>query len=117
MIRIPMVERFGPVCGTPDEADRLRGEVRGLLERGDAVCLDFTGVTMITGFFLNAVIGELFGEVPADVVTTRLTWSGLDEAHQAFAQLVQEKAQWFFSQPPEVQARLAEAYFHPVEHL
>src|SRR5436309_3569859 len=105
MTRIPVVERFGPVCGTPDEADQLRAEVRGLLERGEAVCLDFTGVTEVIASFLSGVIGVLFGEVPADVLTTRLTWCGLDEAHDALVRLVIEKAQWFFSQPPELQAR------------
>jgi hypothetical protein len=115
MTNLSVAERFGTACMDPDDSDRLRDEVRALLQRGEKVCLDFTGVSTVTAPFLNEVIGSLHGEFPADFLGEHLKWQGLDEAGDSMARLLRERAIWFFAQPEEVRGRLVDAAFHPLE--
>jgi hypothetical protein len=117
MATLSMMERMGPICGGPDEGERIREEVRALLQRGEPVCLDFTGVRFVLSPFLMQVIGPRYGEFAKDFLATHLTWSGLSDLGDSAAKRVRDKAIFFYSQTPEIQARLIEAALHPVEHL
>jgi hypothetical protein len=114
---ISVIAVCGPICGDPDDADRLRNQASALLVQGEAVCLDFAGVTDLTGPFVMDVIGRLHGEFPADFLAIHLTWSGLSEALDAATRGLRERAIWFYSLPESMQERVAEAGARAVEEL
>ncbi len=117
MVRLPVVDRIGPICVAPDDGERVRSEAREFLRRGEPVCLDFTGASVVTPPFLADVIGALHGEFANDFLANHLTWTGLGNAHDDAARRAREKAIFFYAQSPAVQARLVEAATHPVEQL
>ena len=114
-MRISVLDLCGPICVDPDDGFRVCQDARQVLENGDAVELDFEGVTLLTGSFLNAAVGCLYGAFSADDLVQRLTWVGLDATDEAVLRVVQENAIEFFALNPAQRQRLAEEALSPVE--
>ena len=70
---IPVSQFCGPYCIDPADGERLFAEVSAALRRGEPICLDFDGVSVVTGSFLNAAVGCLYGVFGADVLEKQLT--------------------------------------------
>lgn len=114
-MRIPVVDLCGPICVDPDDGFRVCEQARPALERGDVVVLDFDGVTDLTGSFLNAAVGCLYGSFSADDLAQRLTCLGLDATDEAVLRVVQENAVEFFALNSTQRQRLADEALSPVE--
>ena len=78
-------------------------------QRRESVCLDFSGVKVLTSRFLVAAVGALYGTFPPHDLEARLTFAGLDPVDAELVREVQAKAKRFYAAPPELRARLAEA--------
>ena len=79
------------------------------VDRGDDVCLDFTGVTHVLPPFLMDAVGGLYGSYAKEELERRLKWRGLSKIDENIMQIVQEHAILFFSATPAVQEELIAA--------
>ena len=114
-MRIPVLDLCGPICVDPDDGFRVCEQARPALERGESVVLDFAGVTDLTGSFLNAAVGCLYGTFSADDLEQRLTCLGLDVTDESVLRVVKENAVEFFALNPAQRQRLAEEALSPIE--
>jgi hypothetical protein len=106
-MKVPVVELVGPVCVAPSDGARLYERLSGLLQSGELVELDFSGVTTLTSSFLNPAVGKLYGTF-ADL-ESRMTFTGLDAGDSAVLRLVQSNAKRFYASDSERQQRLKDA--------
>jgi hypothetical protein len=111
MTEIRVAELFGPICVASDDGARLCDMLRGPLDRGETVCLDFTGVTTLASSFLNPAVGCLYAFFDKEDLDRRLVWKGLDATDEAVLRLVQRNAVRFYSAPERVKEALATAAF------
>lgn len=54
----------GPICVSAEDGQRLHGKIAPLLREGRKVALSFEQVDTLISAFLNAAIGQLYGEFP-----------------------------------------------------
>lgn len=106
---IPVSQFCGPYCVDPADGERLSAEASAALRRGEPICFDFAGVSALSGPFLTAALGPLFGDFGADVLAKQLTTRGLDAVDAAAVEQVKEKAIQFYAASPEQRAGLLEA--------
>ncbi len=106
MTEMRMIDLFGPYCGSLDDGAELCVQVRPALDRGETVCLDFSGVTRIYPSFLGAAIGPLYAVFTKDDLEKRLLWKGLNALDEDMMQYLQKKAILFYSVSPEIQEQL-----------
>jgi len=50
------------LCTAADDGEKVHKEVAAAIRQGDKVCLSFEGVEDLTSAFLNAAVGQLYGE-------------------------------------------------------
>ena len=65
--------------------------------QGNCVEVSFAGVTRLTTAFLNAAIGQAYGEFSADEIREYLRVSGLDQQDLSLMQKVVDRAITFFA--------------------
>ncbi len=97
MKTIKVLDLCGAVCVDPDDGAKVCEAASKTLAAGEGVCFDFTGVTTLTGSFLNAAIGCLYGSFDKERIERDLNWTGLDETDQSLVRLVQVNAMRYFS--------------------
>ncbi len=106
MTEMRIVDLFGPYCGTYDDGAQLCEQIRLALDRGETVCLDFSGVTSLVPPFLGPAIGPLYAVFTKEDLEKRLLWKGLDELDDHMMRHIQKKAILFHSVSPEIQEQL-----------
>jgi hypothetical protein len=111
MVDIRIIDFFGPICVDSEDGARLGERVRAALDRGETVCLDFTGVSTLAGAFLNASVGCLYGFFGKEDLDRRLLWRGLDATDEAMLRIVQRSAIRFYSAPKTLQQKLLSSSF------
>jgi uncharacterized protein DUF4325 len=104
----------GPYCVDPVKGAQVGESVAAVLQSGETVCLDFTGVKVLTSRFVVAAVGSLYGRFTAQEVEERLSFVGLDRVDEELVREVQVKAQQFYAASPELRARLAKAGHQPI---
>jgi hypothetical protein len=104
-ITISVVSISGPICVDPEDAWKLCGLLREHLQRAKGiVCLDFTGVEVLTSAFLNGSLGCLHATFSADYLCSALTVKGLEQPDSALVDLIRRSAAEYFSKSPEERA-------------
>jgi hypothetical protein len=53
-------------CTAADDGEKVHKAVASAIRQGDRVCLSFKGVEDLTSAFLNAAVGQLYGEFSED---------------------------------------------------
>jgi hypothetical protein len=106
MTEMRIVDLFGPDCGTYDDGAQLCEQIRLALDRGETVCLDFSGVTWLVPPFLGPAIGPLYAVFTKDDLENRLLWRGLNALDEHMIRDIQKKAILFYSVSPEIQEQL-----------
>ncbi len=115
-MNIRVADLCGPICVDPADGERLLEQVVIALDRGDAVCLDFTDVYTLTSSFLNTAVGCLYGRFLAADLAVRLAYVGLDETDESILHLVQQNAIRYFAASPEQREQLTAAVGYPFSH-
>jgi STAS-like domain of unknown function (DUF4325) len=115
-MKIVVVDLCEPFCVDPADGVRTQAATTAALQRGEAVCLDFSGVTVLTSSFLNTAVGRLYAALPAGTLESRLTFTGLDAIDEALVREVQANARRFYAATPEQQAQLVESASHLIEN-
>ncbi len=69
---------YGTDFGTRDMGQKLRQELLALINAGEKVILDFTGVNVVSNSFADECIAKLLLEMPLDELKSHTTFRGLN---------------------------------------
>jgi STAS-like domain of unknown function (DUF4325) len=70
---IYIAQRLGTgICVTAQDGQIIYKLLHAAIESGDRIQLSFSGVTRMTTAFLNAAVGQLYGEFPIDKVRSQM---------------------------------------------
>lgn len=79
------------------------------LRREDDVVVSFAGIEDVTSAFLNAAIGQLYGEFDEDVIRKHLRVTDAEGDHLLLLKRVVERAKEFFRDPEQYRAAVTGA--------
>ena len=87
-------------CTASDDGEKVHIKIAEALGRGDRVQISFQGVEDLTSAFLNAAVGQLYGEFPEDKLRSVLL-PPLEASPEDLALLkrVVDRAKAFFQDP------------------
>ena len=77
MVEFKFIE-YGTDFGTRDMGQKLRQKLLALINAGDKVVLDFTGVNVVSNSFADECIAKLLLEMPLDELKRHTTFRGLN---------------------------------------
>jgi hypothetical protein len=92
-----MHELFGENLLSPDEGDRVRKLVHADLKSGRDVTMDFAGVRIVASSFLNSAIGQLYADIPDDVIREHLKVPNLSDAGRFALKRVVDNSKRYYS--------------------
>jgi hypothetical protein len=90
----------GGICVAADDGHKVHDRIVAEFNEKNRVTLSFRGVTRLTTLFLNAAVGQLYGEYPEEY--TRAHLAPADEAedwHLTRLKTVVDHAKRFFANP------------------
>ena len=70
--------QYGENFGTRDMGAKIRKELLALLEGGERLVLDFTGVNVVTNSFADECIAKLLLDMPLEELKKKTTFRGLN---------------------------------------
>ena len=98
------------ICVSADDGNRLHDAIKEQIDRDCRVTLSFSGVTRMTTAFLNAAVGQLYGEYSEEEVRRHLAPPTETESwHRNRLKLVVDRAKIFFRNPDAVKSALLKA--------
>ena len=89
----------GPLCVSAEDGHRVHDKIVPLLRDGQKVTLSFEQVETLISAFLNAAVGQLYGEFPEDRIRELLSVRDMDEDDMAILKRVVENAKAYFKSP------------------
>jgi len=91
----------GPLCVSASDGQRLHDKIAPLLRKETPVVLSFKRVDILISAFLNAAIGQLYGELPEDRLDELLDFRDLaDDDHEMLTHVI-ENAKAYFRRPQD----------------
>ncbi len=91
----------GPLCVSTSDGQRLHDKIAPLLEQQTPVVLSFKRVDILIAAFLNAAIGQLYGELPEDRLDELLSFRDLATDDREMLTHVVENAKAYFRRPQD----------------
>ncbi|MCZ8044463.1 MAG: STAS-like domain-containing protein [Beijerinckiaceae bacterium] len=90
----------GGICVSASDGHRVHDAVRQAILKGQRAVISFSGVTRLTTAFLNAAIGQLYGEFPEELIRQHLApVRDADDRQLRQLKLVVDRAKQFFADP------------------
>lgn len=89
----------GPLCVSTSDGQRLYDKIAPLLVRDTSVDLSFERVEIVIPAFLNAAVGQLFGQLSEDRIRSLLSFRHLADDDWEMLELVIENAKMYFNTP------------------
>ena len=89
----------GPLCVSAEDGQGRHDKIVPLLRDGQKVTLSFEQVETLISTFLNAAVGQLYGEFPEDRIRELLSVRDMDEDDMAILKRVVENAKAYFKSP------------------
>ena len=89
----------GPLCVSASDGQRLHNKIAPLLEEGTPVVLSFERVDILISAFLNAAIGQFYGELSEDRIDELLSFRDLAADDREMLTHVVDNAKAYFSRP------------------
>ena len=77
MVEFKFIE-YGTDFGTRDMGQKLRQKLLAIIDSGEKVVLDFTGVNVVSNSFADECIAKLLMEMPLDELKRHTTFRGLN---------------------------------------
>jgi hypothetical protein len=96
-----------PYCVSSSDGLAVHDCVAEQLRKGTDVVVSFAGVEEITSAFLNAAIGQLYGEFPEEAIRDHLHVIGADRDHLVLLKRVVDRAKDFFRDPNQFAAAVS----------
>jgi hypothetical protein len=88
-----------PLCVASDDGEKVYERIEKAMRQGRSVALSFLNVTSLTSAFLNAAIGQLYGEFSEAEIRAKLTAKDMEPDDLALLRRVVETAKAYFSNP------------------
>ena len=99
-MRISVFEVVGSeLCVAADDGQRVYDQVAAALQEHHQVALSFLNVTNLTSAFLNAAVGQLYGEFTAEEVRAGLKVEDMSPEDLALLKRVVVTAKLYFKDP------------------
>lgn len=89
----------GPLCVSAEDGQRVYDKIEPLLREGQKVNLSFGQVETLISVFLNAAIGQLYGNFSEDRIRELLSVVDLEEEDRVILKRVVENAKAYFKAP------------------
>ena len=89
----------GPLCVSTEDGQRLYDKISPLLKEGMPVALSFERIDTLISAFLNAAIGQLYGELPEARIHELLSFQDLADDDSEVLKRVVENAIAYFGNP------------------
>ena len=103
-VRIQVSEVVGTnLCVASEDGQKVHDQVAGALRRGRRVLLSFLNVEALTSAFLNAAVGQLYGEFSPEQVRAGVSVVDMDPADIALLKRVVDTAKDYFKDPGRFQ--------------
>ena len=87
----------GPLCVSVSDGQRLHDKIAPVLKAGRPVVLSFEGVDILIPAFLNAAVGQLYGELSKNRIRELLSVRDLAPDDLDMLRRVVENAKLYFS--------------------
>ncbi|MCC6611672.1 MAG: STAS-like domain-containing protein [Burkholderiales bacterium] len=89
----------GPLCTSSDDGQLVHDRIAPLLRQGKRVALSFAQVDTVISAFLNAAIGQLYGELKEEEIRDRLALRDMAPEDLVLLKRVVENAKAYFKDP------------------
>ncbi len=99
----------GGVCVASSDGQKVHDQIAAALGAGRAVDLSFANVKSLTSAFLNAAIGQLYGDFSEQKIRANLSVSAMAPEDMALLKRVVETAKQYFKDPNRVKKIVGEA--------
>lgn len=88
-----------PICVASGDGQKVFERLGAALKEGRNVALSFRNVTTLTSAFLNAAIGQLYGEFSEAEIRSLLNVQDMEQDDMALLKRVVETAKLYFQDP------------------
>jgi hypothetical protein len=88
-----------PLCVASDDGEKVYERIRKAIKQERCVALSFMHVTSLTSAFLNAAIGQLYGEFSEKEIRAKLTVKDMEHDDLFLLKRVVETAKAYFKDP------------------
>lgn len=89
----------GPLCTSSDDGQLVHNRIAPLLREGKRVALSFARIDTVISAFLNAAIGQLYGEFKEEEIRERLLLRDMAAEDLVLLKRVVENAKAYFKDP------------------
>lgn len=89
----------GPLCVASDDGTLVHDKIAPLLREEKKVALSFAQVDTVISAFLNAAIGQLYGEFKEDEIRERLSVRDMASEDLVLLKRVVDNAKVYFKDP------------------
>lgn len=86
----------GPLCVSADDGQAVHDKLVPLLREGQKVAISFQRVETLISAFLNAAIGQLYGEFPEDHIRELVSVRDMSDEDLTMLKRVVENAKVYF---------------------
>ncbi len=86
-------------CTASEDGQKVYELIRPMLTKGAKIIVSFKNVEDLTSAFLNAAIGQLYGEFAEDDIKARVTVSDASQDDLIILKRVVDRAKDFFKNP------------------
>ena len=108
-ISITMLEVVGnSLCVASGDGQKVYDRVSGALKEGCHVILSFRNVTTLTAAFLNAAIGQLYGQFNEERIRSLLSVEDMQPDDLALLKRVVDTAKLYFKDPERFEQAVQE---------
>lgn len=98
-----------PLCMASDVGQRVHDRIAAALKEGRYVTVSFLNVSSLTGAFLNAAIGQLYGPFTENEIRSKLKVRDIEPDDLALLKRVVETAKQYFKNPRRFNKAVREA--------
>ena len=91
----------GPLCVSTEDGQRLHDKILPHLNEGTPIVLSFDRVDTLISAFLNAAIGQLYGELHEDRLRELLSVKDMDGNGLVILKRVVDNAKLYFTHPDD----------------
>ncbi|WP_321931571.1 STAS-like domain-containing protein [Paraburkholderia guartelaensis] len=92
----------GPLCISAEDGQRLHDAIASKLRENQAVVVSFQGIETLISAFLNAAIGQLYGEFAENSIKELLTVSDMNQEDLVLLKRVVDNAKTYFENRDKV---------------
>jgi len=93
----------GGVCVSASDGQKVYDVIRDSVLKGERVAISFASITRMTTAFLNAAVGQLYGEFPEDVIKRSLAPPiDFESWHVQRLKIVIDRAKEYFNDEPKI---------------